>query len=91
MEMALYVVYIQNLILFDPKTHWEVSGILPIHSRKLTQMTKNGNVLYVLVLLNENEHGCSIWHNTEQTIDTRSVSDSSYTIPFAGEQEPKMW
>lgn len=30
-------------------------------------------------------HGC----NTEQTIATRSVSDSSYTIPFAGEQEPK--
>lgn len=66
------------------------SGILPIHSRKLTQMTKIGNGLYVLVLLNENEHGYSIWHNTEQTIETRSVSDSSYTIPFAGEQEPKM-
>lgn len=62
------------------------SGILPIHSRKLTQMTKIGNGLYVLVLLNENEHGC----NTEQAIATRSVSDSSYTIPFAGEQEPKM-
>ena len=61
------------------------SDILPIHSRKLTQMTKIGNGLYVLVLLNENEHGC----NTEQTIATRSVSDSSYTIPFAGEQEPK--
>gem|GEM_PF-1222670 len=53
-------------------------------------MTKIGNVLYVLVLLNENEHGCNTWHNTEQTIATRSVSDSSYTIPFAGEQEPKM-
>ena len=24
-------------------------------------MTKNGNVLYVLVLLNENEHGCNTW------------------------------
>ena len=53
--------YIQNLILFDPKTHWEVSGILPIHSRKLTQMAKIGNGLYVLVLLNENEHGCNTW------------------------------
>ena len=51
--MALYVVYIQNLILYEPKTHREVSGILPIHSRKLTQMTKIGNGLYVLVLLDE--------------------------------------
>ena len=37
------------------------SGIFHIHSRKLTQMTKIGNVLYVLVLLNENEHGCNTW------------------------------
>ena len=71
----------------SPKTHWEVSGIFHIHSRKLTQMTKIGNGLYVLVLLNENEHGCS----TEQAIATRSDSDSSYTIPFVGEQELKMW
>ena len=55
-RMALYVVYIQNLILYEPKTHREVSGILPIHSRKLTQMTKIGNVLYVLssqIVVNE--------------------------------------
>ena len=50
---GLYVVYNQNLILFESKTHREVSGILSIHSRKLTQMTKIGNVLNVLVLLNE--------------------------------------
>ena len=37
------------------------SDIFHIHSRKLTQMTKIGNVLYVLVLLNENEHGCNTW------------------------------
>lgn len=28
---------------------------------KLTQMTKIGNGLYVLVLLNENAHGCHTW------------------------------
>ena len=37
------------------------SDIFHIHSRKLTQMTKIGNGLYVLVLLNENEHGCNTW------------------------------
>ena len=69
-----------------PQNTLRSSGILPIHSRKLTQMTKIGNGLYVLFLFNENAHGC----NTEQTIATRSVSDSLYTIPFVGEQEPKM-
>ena len=32
-------------------------------SRKLTQMTKIGNMFNILVLFNENEHGC----NNEQT------------------------
>ena len=43
--------------------YWNVSGISHIHSRKLTQMTKIRNMFNILVLFNENEHGC----NNEQT------------------------
>ena len=61
--------YLQQLIssksnnLIKIVTGIRRSGILHIHSRKLTQMTKIGNMFNVLVLFNENEHGC----NNEQT------------------------
>lgn len=59
--MAFYVVLHSKPHTVRPQNTLRSSGILPIHSRKLTQMTKIGNGLYVLVLLNENAHGCHTW------------------------------
>ena len=87
--------YIQNLILFDPKIHWEAvtfSIFIPENWHKWQKSGMYSMCWSCSMKMNmAATHGCNTWHNTEQTIATRSVSDSSYTRPFAGEQEPKMW